>query len=308
VLAQTLKPDEFIVVDDGSTDEGLRIVERLAKRHPIRLLRKRNGGQSSARNFGVSQSKSALIALLDQDDAWYPHHLETLIRPFREPRKIPLGWVYSNLDHDDENTGMTTRRLLDLLHFTENPKRELARCLAHDMFILPSASLISRRAFESVGRFDERLCGYEDDDLFLRIFRAGYGNVYIDEPLSTWRIHKSSSSFSESFARSRMIFAGKLFEQFPDEPKRGQYFCRDYIAMRFTHHTLVDWRTALEQRDKEMFRVAVRNLRILRPRLALKRRLALLAVLMLSTRFDLASAALKTRKWARPIALRFLTG
>src|SRR5258708_4402360 len=76
VLAQTLQPEEFIVVDDGSTDNGPEIVFRLAKDHPITLLRKPNGGQSSARNFGVAKSQSALIALLDQDDIWYPNHLK----------------------------------------------------------------------------------------------------------------------------------------------------------------------------------------------------------------------------------------
>src|SRR5712671_1477586 len=90
VLAQTLPADEFIVVDDGSTDDGPRTVERLAQSHPIRLLRKPNGGQSSARNFGVAHSRSALIALLDQDDVWYPHHLATLIEPFRQSRGVPL--------------------------------------------------------------------------------------------------------------------------------------------------------------------------------------------------------------------------
>src|SRR5262249_20577679 len=83
VSAHTLQPDEFIVVDDGSTDggEGAAIVERLTKERPITFLRKPNGGQSSARNYGVAHSKSALIALLDQDDGWYTHHLETLIEP-----------------------------------------------------------------------------------------------------------------------------------------------------------------------------------------------------------------------------------
>lgn len=57
------------------------------------------------------------------------------------------------------------------------------------MFILPSASLIVRKAFDRVGGFDERLCGCEDDDLFLRLFTAGYANVFIDEPLSQWRIY-----------------------------------------------------------------------------------------------------------------------
>src|SRR6266852_4016643 len=115
VLAQTLAPDEFIVVDDGSTDDGPCIVERLSQSHPIRLLRKPNGGQSSARNFGVAHSKSALIALLDQDDAWYPHHLAALVEPFRLPRGVPLGWVYSELDEIDESCGMVNNRLLSML-------------------------------------------------------------------------------------------------------------------------------------------------------------------------------------------------
>src|SRR5260370_22335684 len=229
VLAQTLAPDEFVVVDDGSTDDGPRIVERLAQSHPIRLLRKPNGGQSSARNFGATHSESALIALLDQDDAWYPHHLATLIEPFRKPRGVPLGWVYSDLDEIDESGGMVNKRMLNRvprvnpLFPRENPKCSLAGCLSNDLFILPSASLISRPAFKAVGGFDERLCGYEDDDLFLRLFRAGYDNVFIDEPLSQWRIYQTSTSYTSRLARSRMIYAIKLFEPFPAHPTPRRY-------------------------------------------------------------------------------------
>jgi len=105
-----------------------------------------------------------------------------------------------------------------------------------------------------------------------------------------------------------MIYAGKLFEQFPDDPKQGICLSRDCIATRFTHQTLIDWKTALERQDKEMFRVAAANLRVLRPRLSRKRRLALSAMLILSSSFNLALTAFKARKWARPIALILLTG
>ena len=52
--------------------------------------------------------------------------------------------------------------------------------------IVPSAALISRAAFESVGGFDERLVGYEDDDLFLRMFRSLQAIVGNDHDAQTW--------------------------------------------------------------------------------------------------------------------------
>jgi len=68
VFRQTLLPSEVVVVNDGSTDGGVDIVERLARKYPIKLVQTRNGGQSAARNIGVRETRSDLIAFLDQDD------------------------------------------------------------------------------------------------------------------------------------------------------------------------------------------------------------------------------------------------
>jgi glycosyltransferase involved in cell wall biosynthesis len=287
VLAQTLPPDEFIVVDDGSTDEGPEIVERMAKEHPITLLRKQNGGQSSARNFAVRHSSSKLIALLDQDDAWYPHHLAQLIKPFRKRRDIPLGWAYSNLDELDEQGRMVTKCMLDSMS-PENPKRSLVTCLSCDMFILPSASLIARDAFDAIGGFDERLSGYEDDDFFLRLFRAGYDNVYLNKPLSKWRIYPSSTSYTFRMARSRMIYAEKLISEYPNNRRQAQFFVRDCIAPRFIANTLSNWVTALETKDRDMFNTANEHLEALIPHLPLKRRIQMTAALLFFRTFPIA--------------------
>jgi glycosyltransferase involved in cell wall biosynthesis len=232
VLVQTMPPEKIIVVDDGSTDDGPEIVDRMAQRHDITLLRKPNGGQSSARNFGVAHSDTPLFALLDQDDLWYPHHLEELVKPFREQRYPELGWVYSNLDEIDRSGLMVTRCCLDQLPLVRHPKRSLADCLETDMFILPSSSLITRRAFDAVGGFDERLVGYEDDDLFLRMFRQGFDNVYLKDALTKWRIFSASTSFTPRMARSRMIYFRKLIETFSDEPQTRRYV-RALLAPRF---------------------------------------------------------------------------
>lgn len=282
VLNQTLPAAKIIVVDDGSTDNGPDIVAALAKDHDITLVRKENGGQSSARNLGVARSTTPLIALLDQDDVWYPHHLRELVRPFRIPRYPELGWVYSNLDEVDREGRMVTRSCLDSAPEIEHPKRSLIGCLRTDMFVLPSASLISRTAFDAVGGFDERLVGYEDDDLFLRMFRAGYDNLYLRRSLTKWRIFSGSTSYSPRMGRSRAIYLRKLLDSFPPDRTGSKYFGRDLFVPRFFPSLLQEYRNAVNSGDSGQIHDAIADLGILLPYLRSRPRLATRALISLA--------------------------
>jgi glycosyltransferase involved in cell wall biosynthesis len=282
VLCQTLQPDEFVVVDDGSTDggAGAAIVERMAQERPIiKLLRKPNGGQSSARNFAVRHSSSALIALLDQDDIWYPTHLEELLEPFKDPKNPRLGWVYSDFDEVDKDGLMMTHRMVGKL--AEHPKRNILRCLSENMLITPGCSLIRRAAFESIGGFDERLSGYEDDDLFLRLFRAGYDNIFIERSLSQWRIFEGSSGHSHRMYVSAMIYMNKLVEAFPDDKFSGHHYARDLIAPRFLMTFMMIYGRSVRNRNSDQCREAVEHMKQVLPLLRWRAQIPLRLILPL---------------------------
>ena len=277
VQAQTLAVAELIVVDDGSTDDGPAIVERLAAEHPITLIRRPNGGQASARNLGIARSSGDFIALLDQDDVWYPRHVELLIVPFLQPRLRELGWAYSNLDEVDEDGNLVVTSFLSTIG-TQHPKRDVISCMRYDMYVLPSASMISRRAFEAVGGFDEALSGYEDDDLFLRMFQAGYANEYIEAPLSQWRFHAASASNLPRMARSRMAYARKLLAAFPDDAARARHYTRDLLVPRFFPQILSEYLRARSSDDPQWVEVARHDLDMFAGHLSRRQALILSAI------------------------------
>jgi glycosyltransferase involved in cell wall biosynthesis len=248
VFAQTEPVDEIVVVNDGSQDDGAEIVEGLCRLHPITLLRKPNGGQSSARNFAINHTRCSHVAFLDQDDIWYEDHIERLKNPFVDAKTRNLAVVYGNLDQIGRKGSMIAHRVLDTVP-TPQPKTTLQQCLEHDMFMLPSASLVSKEAIEAVGFFDERLIGYEDDDLFVRMFSAGYRFVYLNDVVTKWRIYGSSTSFGPAMARSRLAYFRKQIAAHPDDPGLGVFWTRDVIGPRFMRTALNELIKATKSRD-----------------------------------------------------------
>ena len=216
VFDQTIKADEVIVVNDGSTIEEQSAIDALSKQYPFTLIHKENGGQGSARNVGVAASTANYISFLDQDDFYLPHHIEDLLEALPE-RDNRLGFVYADLMEGDEDGNIIDSNFLRQQQGRHPKQGHVYQLLRYNMCVLPSASLISKKAFDAIGGFDEQFIGYEDDDLFLRFFRAGYSNYYRDKPVTVWCIRKNSSSYSISMLRSALLYFKKLAIEFPSE-------------------------------------------------------------------------------------------
>ncbi|WP_048040012.1 glycosyltransferase family 2 protein [Methanosarcina mazei] len=78
VLSQNIEDFEIIIVDDGSKDDGAKIVKSYTDSR-IRLVQQENKGVSAARNKGIKEAKTSMIAFLDADDEWKPDFLETIL-------------------------------------------------------------------------------------------------------------------------------------------------------------------------------------------------------------------------------------
>jgi GT2 family glycosyltransferase len=233
IYAQSVPAAEVVIVNDGSTPEESAFLRQIQSRYGFTLIDQENGGQGAARNAGVAATRAPYVCFLDQDDFYLEHHNRILIEaiPPDEPR---WGFVYGNLWEASGQGDIVHHAMIQASD--EHPKQDLFDILRKDLFVLPSAMLIRRAAFEAVGGFDTQFTGYEDDDLCLRLFRAGYTSHFVEKAVTVWCMHSGNTTFGMRMNRSCLRYFKKLAAAFPDEPRRNRYYLRDCLVPRFGHH------------------------------------------------------------------------
>ena len=201
---QVRKPDEVIVVDDGSIDG----TAALAERHPIvtQVIVRPNGGICAARNDGIEASDSDLVFLLDADDLWHPTYLERMIAMMEKHPEALAGFTrYRCFLHPEEGPTPYERAIDDTV--TIHDASSFSRVANQGLPILPSFYCARREALVRLGArpyIEGQLGGGEACYLPGMLVAMGPLVEHI-APLGRYRMHAAAVTGDEMDAFRTMI-------------------------------------------------------------------------------------------------------
>lgn len=188
VFAQTHAPARLLVIDDGSRDGSLRVIEDALKDcpFPCELIARANRGLCATLNEGLLKTEGTYFAYLGSDDLWRPDFLATRVRALEERPRAVLAYGHAYLiDERDEVYDCT----LDWAQYRDGDARAM---LLEETYAPMSPTVLHRRAAVERHGWNER-ARLEDYELYLRLSADGEF-AFDPRVLSAWRRHGTNTS------------------------------------------------------------------------------------------------------------------
>jgi teichuronic acid biosynthesis glycosyltransferase TuaG len=207
VISQTYLNWELIIIDDGSTDNTVIIVNEFIKKDSrIRYIYQNNAKQARARNNGIENAKGTILAFLDSDDLWLSTKLEKSILEFNTSMTDLLftnSFITSDFLIDINNHNYKKMNVVSG-YYSGN---EALKLFIQGNRIPLLTVLVKKEKLKKIGGFNEQFTPAEDYDLWLRLLKNGCKFLAIDDVLSIYRLQQNSSTANDRLATKAVLLS-----------------------------------------------------------------------------------------------------
>lgn len=193
VLAQTYPNIEYIVIDGGSTDGSVEVLQRYADRLAYWVSEK-DAGQTDAINKGFARATGEVLAWLNSDDTYEPHAVAEAVAFLQEHPDV--GLVYGDANFTDENG-----RIIGRFPAAQTDYARLRRGYVH---IPQQAAFWRAGLWRQVGPLDPSFYFAMDYDLWVRLARISKLH-YHPRTWASFRLHGSSKTIADDSAWPEML-------------------------------------------------------------------------------------------------------
>ena len=235
ILNQTYEDFEFIIVDDGSTDNSVALIQSYQQQDKrIRLIQNEtNKGISYSRNRGMDEAKGRYVAIMDSDDYSEPDRLARSLAFMKKHKDYTaVNSVYYEMDRESKgiNNWVPPHRWEIIFNFANY----FTNIAMYDLNFVRQHNI----------RYDETLISAEDYDFWSKMFLAGGKLGMINEPLIRLRRHSTHQpEYYKNIKDVRQKISQKLLQRFDVTPQEAlQSRCQVFEKMIKTNKTkkLVD--------------------------------------------------------------------